>query len=93
MATGGGRISLPLAVGVDHGHLQAAGGGSWPPPVAESIFFFFFFGCSPERQKWPLGAAGSPSPGYWGGSQPPPVAGSIFFIFYFQVGKVTGGGQ
>ena len=43
MATGGGRISLPLAVGVDCGHPQAAGGGSQPPPMAGSISFFFFF--------------------------------------------------
>jgi hypothetical protein len=34
MATRGGRISLPLAVGVDRGHPQ------WP-----DLFFFF----SPER--------------------------------------------
>jgi hypothetical protein len=33
MATGVGRISLPLA----------RWGGSRPPPVAGSIFFFFFF--------------------------------------------------
>jgi hypothetical protein len=33
MATGGGRISLPLAVGVDHGRPQ------WPDL---SIYFFFF---------------------------------------------------
>jgi hypothetical protein len=47
MATRGGRISLPLAVGVDHGHPQwrdlfflpekslemAVGGGVWSPEV------------------------------------------------------------
>jgi hypothetical protein len=38
MATRGGRISLPLAVGVDRGHPQ------WP-----DLFFFFFAGKSPEK--------------------------------------------
>jgi hypothetical protein len=32
MVTRGGRISLPLAIGVDRGHPQ------WP-----DLFFFFFF--------------------------------------------------
>ena len=53
MATGGGRISLPLAVGVDCGHPQAAGGGSRPPPVAGSIFFFFFR--RKRRRRWAVG--------------------------------------
>jgi hypothetical protein len=39
MATGGGRISHPLAVRVDRGHPQ------WPDL---SSFFFLFF-CSPEK--------------------------------------------
>jgi hypothetical protein len=43
LATGGGRISLPLAIGVDRGHPQAAGSGSQPPPVAGSIYLFFIF--------------------------------------------------
>jgi hypothetical protein len=41
MATKGGRISLPLAVGVDRDDSQAAGFGSRPPPFAKSLFLFF----------------------------------------------------
>jgi hypothetical protein len=60
MATGGGQISLPLAVGVDHGHPQATRSGSRPLGYP-SFFFFFFFGFtgSPERQIGPLRVAGS----------------------------------
>jgi hypothetical protein len=46
MATRGGRISLPLAVGVDRGHPQ------WPDL---SLFFFFFTG---EGGGWRLLFAG-----------------------------------
>jgi hypothetical protein len=86
MATGGGRISLPLAIGVDRGHPQ------WP----DLSLFFFFFGCLPKRQKWPLGVAGSLSPSHWGGSRPLPVARSFFFFFLGLLEKspemVVGGG-
>jgi hypothetical protein len=44
MATGGGQISLPLAVGVDRGHPQ------WPDLSSSSSSFFFFLPeKSPER--------------------------------------------
>ena len=77
MATGSGRISLSLAVGVDRGQPQ------WPN-------LSFFFCRSPERQKWPLGVAESLSPGCWGGSRPPLVARSIFFFGFAE--KVAGDG-
>jgi hypothetical protein len=61
MATRGGRISLPLAVGVDRGHPQ------WPDL---SLFFFFFTG---EGGGWRLLFAGggrwwTVSGGVWVGS-------------------------
>jgi hypothetical protein len=58
MATGGGRISLPLAVGVDRGYPQATGSGSRPLGYP-SFFFFFGFTGSPKRQIGPLRVAGS----------------------------------
>ena len=73
MATGGGRISLPLTVGVDHSHPQ------WPVLLFFVFldcwsFFFFFAGDKNGYWGWP-----DLSPlGRWGGSQPPPVAGSFF---------------
>jgi hypothetical protein len=79
--------SLPLVVGVDLGHPQAAGSGSRPPPVAGSMYLFFFFFSfllvrwfAGERDMATEGGQISP-PGRWGGSRPPPVAGSIFFFF------------
>jgi hypothetical protein len=48
MATRGGRISLPLAVGVDRGHPNG-----W-------IFFFFFF--SPEKSSERVVGGGICSP-------------------------------
>jgi hypothetical protein len=41
MATGGGRISLPLAIGVDRGHPQ------WP-----DLFFFFVGKVAGEGGGW-----------------------------------------
>jgi hypothetical protein len=46
MATRGGRISLPLAVGVDRGHLQ------WL-----DLFFFFFRRKSRQRGRWAAASA------------------------------------
>ena len=64
MATGGGQISLPLAVGVDHGHPQAAGGGLGPPPVDGyiSFFFFLFFWWFVEETKMAIGGWPNLSP-------------------------------
>jgi hypothetical protein len=68
----GGRISLPLAVGVDRGHPQATGSGSRPPPMAGSIYLFFFFFLvrwfAGETNRATEGGQISP-PGRWGGSR------------------------
>jgi hypothetical protein len=95
MATGGDRISLPLAVGVDRGHPQAAGSGSRPLGYPSSSFFFFFFffwvrWFAGETNRATKGGRISP-PSRWGGSRPPPVAGSFFFFFF--AGKVAGEGN
>jgi hypothetical protein len=85
MATRDGRISLPLAIGVDCGHPRPLGVGhghsQWPD-------LFFLVG-SLEANMAIEGGRISP-PGRWGGSRPPPVARSISFFF---VGKVAGGGR
>jgi hypothetical protein len=91
MSTGGGRISLRLAVGVDRGHPQAVGSGSQPPPMAGSIylFFFFWFG-SPERQIWLLRMVGSLPLAVGvdrGHPQWPDLSSSSFFV----TENVTGG--
>jgi hypothetical protein len=56
MAIGGGRISLPLVVGVDCGHPRLLGvdhgHSQWPD-------LFFFFWLVHRRQIWPLRMAGS----------------------------------
>jgi hypothetical protein len=88
MATRGGQISLPLAVGVDCGYPQVAGGGSQPPPVARS---FFFFG-SLERQIWPLRVAGS-LPLAVGVDRSHPQWLDLSFFFFGFAGKVAGGGR
>jgi hypothetical protein len=85
MATRGGRISLPLAVGVDCGHPRPPGVDHGHPQWPD---FFFLVGSSEANMATEGGRISSP--GRWGGSWPPPVARSIFFIFF--AGKVTGGG-
>jgi hypothetical protein len=82
MATRGGQISLPLAVGVDCGHPQ------WPD-------LFFLVG-SPKRQIWPLRVAESlPLAVGVDHSHPqwPDLSFSFFFFFFFSAGKVTEGGS
>jgi hypothetical protein len=82
MATGDGQISLPLAVGVDRGHLQ------WP-----DLFFFLFIGKVARGGRW---VATSGQVVARGGSQPPPVAGSLslfFFLLFLFTGKVVRGGR
>jgi hypothetical protein len=54
MATRGGRISLPLAVGVDCGHSRLPGVDHGHP--SGRIFFFWLVHW---RQIWPLRVAGS----------------------------------
>jgi hypothetical protein len=49
--------------------------------MAGSIFLFYF---SSERQKWPLGVAGSLSPWLFGWITATP-SGPIFFLFAEQV--------
>jgi hypothetical protein len=80
MATGGGRISLPLAVGVDRSHPQAAGSGSRPPPVAGSIYLFFFF----FFVRWFAGETNKAT-----------ESGRIYllFFFFFAARNVAGGGR
>jgi hypothetical protein len=97
MATRGGWISLPLAVGVDRGHPQAAGSGSQPPPVAGSIylFFFFWFASSPKRQIGPLRVAGSLPLAVGvdrGHPQWPDLFSSFFFSLEKSPEKAVGGG-
>jgi hypothetical protein len=58
MATGGGRISLPLAVGVDCGHPRPLGVDHGHPQWLDP-FFFFFFWLVHRRQIWPLRVAES----------------------------------
>jgi hypothetical protein len=94
MATGGGRISLPLAVGVDRNHPQAAGSGSRPLGYPSSFFFFFWVRWfAGETNRATEGGRISP-PSRWGGSRPPPVAGSFFFFFLLEKSpeKAVGGG-
>jgi hypothetical protein len=95
MATGGGQISLRLAVGVDRGHPQAAGSGSQPPPMAGSIYFFFFFWFgSPERQIGPLRMAES-LPLAIGVDRSHPQWPDLSFFFFFSSPKMSsedGGG-
>jgi hypothetical protein len=70
MATRGGQISLPLAVGVDCGHPQ------WPD-------LFFLVG-SPKRQIWPLRVAESlPLAVGVDHSHPQWPDLSFFFFFFF----------
>jgi hypothetical protein len=49
MATGGGRISHPLAVRVDRGHPQ------WPD--LSSFFFLFFFVHRKSLRRWAVGSS------------------------------------
>jgi hypothetical protein len=71
MATRGVRISLPLAVGVDHGHPQ------WP----DLSFFLSFF--LPERQKWPLGGGQISLPLAVGVDRDHPQWPYLSFFFFF----------
>jgi hypothetical protein len=92
MATGGGRISLRLAVGVDRGHPQAVGSGSQPPPMAGSIYLFFFLFGSPERQIWLLRMAGS-LPLAVGVDRGHPQWPDLSFLFFFFVTENATGGR
>jgi hypothetical protein len=65
MATRGGRISLPLAVGVDRGHSQ------WP-----DLFFFFSSEKSPEREV----GGGVYSPEVGGGRRQVAASGLIWLV-------------
>jgi hypothetical protein len=56
MATEGGWISLPLAVGVDCGHPRPLGVDHSHPQWPD---LFFFFWLVHRRQIWPLRVAGS----------------------------------
>jgi hypothetical protein len=57
MATEGGRIPLPLAVGVDCSHPRPLGVDHSHPQWPD--LFFFFFWLVHQRQIWPLMVAGS----------------------------------
>jgi hypothetical protein len=93
MAIGGGRISLPLAIGVDRGHLKAIGSGSWPLPMAESIYLSFLVLWFAEETNRAIEGGRISPPSRWGGSRPPLVAGSIFFFFFlFFFFSLVGGG-
>jgi hypothetical protein len=82
MATGGGRISLPLAVGVDRSHPQAARGGSRPPPVAGSILFFFWSFTGETKMATRGGRISLPWPLGWIAATP---SGWIYLFFFFLV--------
>jgi hypothetical protein len=56
MAIEGGRISLPLAVGVDCGYPRLLGVDHGHPQWPD---LFFFFWLVHQRQIWPLRVAGS----------------------------------
>jgi hypothetical protein len=77
MATRGGRISLPLAVGVDCGHPRPPrvdhGHPQWPD------FFFFLVGSSEANMATEGGRISSP--GRWGGSWPPQWPDLSFLFF------------
>jgi hypothetical protein len=89
MATGGSRISLPLAVGVDCGHPRPLGVDHGHPQWPD---LFFLVG-SPEANMatkgdrisplWPLGwIAATPSGQIY-----------LFFFFFLFAEKVARGGQ
>jgi hypothetical protein len=87
MATEGGRIPLPLAVGVDCSHPRPLGVDHSHPQWPDLFFFFFLVG-SPEANMATDGGRISP-PSRWGGSRPPPMARSIYFFLF--AWKVVGG--
>ena len=96
LATGGGRISLPLAVGGDCGHPRPLGVDHGHPQWPE----FFFFWLVHRRQIWPLRVAGSLPLAVGvdlGHPQWPDL--SFFFFFFFFVRRksrrrwAAGGGR
>jgi hypothetical protein len=98
MAIGGGRISLPLAVGVDCGHPRSLGVDHGHPQWPD---LFSFFWLVHRRQIWPLRVAGSLPLAVGvdrGHPQWPDLSSSSSFFFFFLkkkkvAGKFAGGGR
>jgi hypothetical protein len=80
MATGGGRIYLPKAIGVDRGH-------PWWPDLYFICFFFLFAGKVAGGGWW---MAASSQVAAWGGSRPPQWPDlSLFFFFFGSLEKLS----
>jgi hypothetical protein len=91
MAIEGGRIYLPLAVGVDYGHPQ------WLDRffLSSSFFFFFFSYCWKSCWRWAVGRSVKADGGLGWIAATPSVWVSLFFFLFFCLPKKSlevGGG-